>query len=371
VSSTEEISNVTIRTSPNSGGQDNVVDSTSAGTALRLHADAIRELGKRTVEHIIEIGHHLTEAQKIAGHGNWLPWLDREFGWKEDTARRFMRVFELSKSRKLLDLNVPVSALYLLAAPSTPEKARDAVLERAEAGGPVSVADVKATIATSKMAADDDATANQRAAAADRIKALLKHRNELESELESETNAACGDHHQDGGRDHEVPRQNTVTTARLSPSIEIHHFAVRLAERDAKIARELYDILWADERNADPLVGALALGIEEESDDGAAAETPVAQVAPPTTGRLIQAFKRRLAWPWNAASKVEQQQLIEYLIDQLEDEHAAVRLSAKFADQIGGASPAKLMLPATQPADPHPLDIPDHLRRNAQNKLPT
>jgi hypothetical protein len=35
---------------------------------------------------IIEIGRLLTEVKKIAGHGNWLPWLDREFGWSDSTA---------------------------------------------------------------------------------------------------------------------------------------------------------------------------------------------------------------------------------------------------------------------------------------------
>jgi len=28
----------------------------------------------------------------IAGHGNWYSWLEREFGWTDDTALNFMRV---------------------------------------------------------------------------------------------------------------------------------------------------------------------------------------------------------------------------------------------------------------------------------------
>ena len=48
------------------------------------------------------------------------------------TATRFIGVYEMSKSNKLLDLNVPVSGLYALAAPSTPDEARAAVIERAE-----------------------------------------------------------------------------------------------------------------------------------------------------------------------------------------------------------------------------------------------
>jgi hypothetical protein len=86
----------------------------------------------------------LTDAKRIAGHGNWLPWLEREFGWTEQTALNFMRVHAMvGKSPNFGDLNLPVSGLYLLAAPSTPEEARAEVIERAEQGEALSVSDVK------------------------------------------------------------------------------------------------------------------------------------------------------------------------------------------------------------------------------------
>ena len=62
---------------------------------------------------------------------NWLPWREREFRWEEQTALNFMRVHEFGKSKNFLDLNLPVSGLYLLAAPSTPDEARQQVIERA------------------------------------------------------------------------------------------------------------------------------------------------------------------------------------------------------------------------------------------------
>jgi hypothetical protein len=31
----------------------------------------------------LHIGKRLTDAKVRCGHGNWLPWLEREFGWKE------------------------------------------------------------------------------------------------------------------------------------------------------------------------------------------------------------------------------------------------------------------------------------------------
>jgi hypothetical protein len=120
-----------------------------AEPGLAEHAAAIRALGKQTVENIIEIGRRLSECKRICGHGNWLPWLDREFGWSDQTARNFMRVAELSKSKTVLNLDLPVKALYQLAAPSTPKEARDTIIERAKSA-PVPVAEVKRIIETTK-----------------------------------------------------------------------------------------------------------------------------------------------------------------------------------------------------------------------------
>jgi|SRR5580704_7102861 hypothetical protein len=55
-----------------------------------MKAAAIRTIGKRAVCDLIEIGRLLTDAKLLAGRGNWLPWLDREFGWSDETARKWM-----------------------------------------------------------------------------------------------------------------------------------------------------------------------------------------------------------------------------------------------------------------------------------------
>jgi hypothetical protein len=111
--------------------------------ALAEHAAVIRVLGKRAISDVIEIGRRLADSKKIVGHGNFAPWLDREFGWEERTARTFMSCHELAKTANFADLNLPVSGLYLLAAPGTPEEARDEVVARAENGEALSVADVQ------------------------------------------------------------------------------------------------------------------------------------------------------------------------------------------------------------------------------------
>jgi hypothetical protein len=125
---------------------------------LAEHADVIHSLGKRVITDVIEIGRRLTKAKELVGHGNWLPWLDREFGWKATesgtctTAQRFMQVYELGKSTNLVDLEIPVSGLYLLAAPSTPSEARDEIIDRAEGVEKVSFAEAKAVVTRAKAA---------------------------------------------------------------------------------------------------------------------------------------------------------------------------------------------------------------------------
>ena len=56
-------------------------ESLSDPVPLAEHAAEICRLGKRVVADIIEIGRRLTKCKRICGHGNFLPWLDREFGW--------------------------------------------------------------------------------------------------------------------------------------------------------------------------------------------------------------------------------------------------------------------------------------------------
>jgi hypothetical protein len=122
-------------------------------SVLAKHAKAIRVRGKRVVDDIIEVGRRLSECKVIAGHGNWLAWLDREFGWDDRTAERFMGVYRLSgKSDNLSNLDIPVSAMYLLAAPSTPEKAREKIIERAEAGEKITTEEAKKIVAGHKPA---------------------------------------------------------------------------------------------------------------------------------------------------------------------------------------------------------------------------
>ena len=75
--------------------------------------------------------------QKL-GHGYFGDWLKAEFDWGEWTARKFMQVARRFKSVKFTDLDIAASALYILAADSTPEAARLEALNRASLGEQIS-----------------------------------------------------------------------------------------------------------------------------------------------------------------------------------------------------------------------------------------
>ena len=67
---------------------------------------------------MIEIARRLTERHEICGPGNWLPWLQREFGWTDRHALNYVRVYELSlKSENFSDLRSP-SADYTCPMPT-------------------------------------------------------------------------------------------------------------------------------------------------------------------------------------------------------------------------------------------------------------
>jgi hypothetical protein len=136
----------------------------NSAEALAEHAQAIRELGKRVVKDVIEIGRRLTEAKELVVHGKWAEWLETEFDWSEGTALNFMHVFEFveelkSKNKNFTDLdisnfnlNIAPSAMYALARPGTSEEVREEIMDRAVAGEPITHKTVQDALTTRKGA---------------------------------------------------------------------------------------------------------------------------------------------------------------------------------------------------------------------------
>ena len=125
---------------------------------LAEHVQAIRKLGRRMIGDAIEIGRRLAECRRIIRR-DWIGWLDRELGLSDRGALNYIRVYELTvaRSENFSDLDLPVSGLYLLARPGTPESVRDDVFRRAVAGEVLSLDDIKREIGIQKPATDLDA----------------------------------------------------------------------------------------------------------------------------------------------------------------------------------------------------------------------
>lgn len=116
-------------------------------TIVEAATDRLHVLERKTGEQIIEIGKILIQVKVDIPHGQFLPWLDAEFGWSQQSASNFIRVAE--HFGKLPNFsNFAPSALYALASNSVPDEIRDEFVAKADAGEKVTHKEVKARIAT-------------------------------------------------------------------------------------------------------------------------------------------------------------------------------------------------------------------------------
>ncbi|HKX30634.1 MAG TPA: DUF3102 domain-containing protein [Blastocatellia bacterium] len=102
---------------------------------LRLRAGEIKSLAKRVANDIVEIGGKLAEVKdRIGGNGKFVEWLHSELRWSERTVYNLIAVWQRFHGENLALENVAASALYLLAAPSTPAEAVEAAKQLANSG---------------------------------------------------------------------------------------------------------------------------------------------------------------------------------------------------------------------------------------------
>jgi hypothetical protein len=107
----------------------------------------LRDLGRRIRERdreatlaVLQIGADLKVARERCPHGQWEAWVRGEAGYSPQTAHRLIQVADRFKSLTVRDLQIQPSALYALAAPSTPDEAVAEAIERAEHGEPITKA---------------------------------------------------------------------------------------------------------------------------------------------------------------------------------------------------------------------------------------
>jgi len=117
---------------------------------VREAALDIRQRTKRASEDIVAIGRKLCEVKELLPHGQFTDWVTEEFDLSIRTAQNLMAVANRFGSINATVASLSTSVLYLLAAPSTPDAAIDAVVERAQAGEEVTKAKAQQIIADLK-----------------------------------------------------------------------------------------------------------------------------------------------------------------------------------------------------------------------------
>ena len=61
------------------------------GAEIRMYVDAGRRISLLCG---IEIGRRLVQAKEMLGHGEWLPWLEKETEFSSSSAQRYMKLFD-------------------------------------------------------------------------------------------------------------------------------------------------------------------------------------------------------------------------------------------------------------------------------------
>jgi hypothetical protein len=110
---------------------------TETRISLKQRAGRINERTRRIAQDIWENGREFHEAQQELaqyGYGRFIAWAETETGYSKRTVYNMIGVYQHIDCANFAQSKIAISALYLLAAPSTPESARLEALERAEQG---------------------------------------------------------------------------------------------------------------------------------------------------------------------------------------------------------------------------------------------
>lgn len=114
---------------------------------VRQRTEEIKERLKRSARDIWEIGQKLFEVRSQLAYGNFDNWLKAEFGWSRRTAYNFIKVYEaFPECATVAQVSIAASALYQLSSPSTPQKVRNELIQRAKDGEKITRQDIRLAV---------------------------------------------------------------------------------------------------------------------------------------------------------------------------------------------------------------------------------
>lgn len=111
---------------------------------LIARTQEIHALVRRTARNVVQIGRKLAAIRERLGD-QFVSWLNLEFAWSERAAYNFISVWKQFGDQEMIDQIAP-SALYLLAAPSTPLEVKQSVVKLVKQGQRVTHKAVKGLI---------------------------------------------------------------------------------------------------------------------------------------------------------------------------------------------------------------------------------
>jgi hypothetical protein len=99
----------------------------------RRTAKKFRAYQQRNVAEVIRLGKDFLRVKKALGHGKFTAWVAAEFPGHQRTVERCILTAKFEGKIDTVS-NLPLSTVYLLAAPSTPKALREEALTRSENG---------------------------------------------------------------------------------------------------------------------------------------------------------------------------------------------------------------------------------------------
>lgn len=118
-----------------------------AATEIRDELDVMRRSAAKIGQRLVVV------RERLKPLGQWGAWLDREFGWSDQTALNYISVAELgAQNPKFLELESQFArtALTELARDTTPPAAREEAIRRAAAGERITPGDAKELVQAAK-----------------------------------------------------------------------------------------------------------------------------------------------------------------------------------------------------------------------------
>jgi hypothetical protein len=119
----------------------------AVGAEARATADRIRE---RIESSYLDTGRDLLGIKVKLGHGYFGKWLNAEFDMSERTAQNLMSLAEYANDKPATVANLSTTAVYKLAAPSTPTSVQEEIEQRVIKGEHPSTREIEEQIAAAK-----------------------------------------------------------------------------------------------------------------------------------------------------------------------------------------------------------------------------